>query len=590
MQTLFERLFSGRRKQEFWVALLMGGPAFLLLIMFMIWPFLNGIRLSRTNQQFNSTTGDVVGGRNYDNLLSLNIAELPDVPDDLPTDEDLSNRERILEGVWWYADEEGNAEFAEFNLNNVLDAPEGTYELLNIFTYGFGNRIPPETTLFTEGLLYSGDRLNYLRYSNVKKSGGMYLGTVASGADDFRQAAEANLALVQNTDGVRADDLLTAELVYLPPEWADLEVWGEDELRKVYEYTVLDRTYGVFVEEYDYWQAQLDLQRSTTDPDNLIGVAILRNPGPTRNLLTPEEVEELREPIWWYENSQGDLLFKWYPANLEEVGLEEFDDYPIDAVWIRFEFRGKQYAIIAKDKDFYIALRNNLYFALVVVPVQTALALLMAMLVNQKLAGMEVYRTIYFSPVVTAMVIITIVWKWLYNYDANLPQLNGLINQFLDSISGGRVGPYDWLGDPKLAMPSIMIMSIWQGVGFQMIIFLAGLQDIPEEMYEAASIDGAGIFAKFRFITLPMLRNTMIFVVLTTTILAFRLYDQVNVLVQRGAHEDSIKTMVWLALKRGREQNRIGEGAAISVVFVLIVLFVSLIQRTVVRSESAIDR
>ena len=147
-----------------------------------------------------------------------------------------------------------------------------------------------------------------------------------------------------------------------------------------------------------------------------------------------------------------------------------------------------------------------------------------------------------------------------------------------------RIGPFKWLEDSSSAMLSIIIMSIWQGVGFQMVIFLAGLQDIPEDLYEASSIDGAGVFQKFRFITLPMLRNTTIFVVLTTTILAFRLFDQVNVMTPDGGPGGSTATMVWYVIRTGWSQSQIGFASAISVVFVAIVLLISLVQQRLVRS------
>jgi multiple sugar transport system permease protein len=274
------------------------------------------------------------------------------------------------------------------------------------------------------------------------------------------------------------------------------------------------------------------------------------------------------------------LIFRWRPRGLEEIGLAKWADYEIART---FKIGGTQYAFIAKDPTFWKSLLNNFYFALVVVPIQTALALLLAILVNQKLPYVNVFRTVYFSPVVTAMVIIAVVWRFLYNPDF------GLINEMIQFVTFGQVDGFDWLQSPTMAMPAIMIMSIWQGVGFQMIIFLAGLQDIPEDLYEASSIDGANLFQQFRFITLPMLRNTMIFVVLTTTILAFRLFDQVNVMTPDGGPDESTATMVWYTIRRGWTQNEVGYASAISVVFVGIVLIVSLIQRTVVRSERAVD-
>ncbi len=274
--------------------------------------------------------------------------------------------------------------------------------------------------------------------------------------------------------------------------------------------------------------------------------------------------------------ASSDLIFRWRPAGLEDFGLGKWENYELAR---DFKLGNTRYAFIAKDPTFWIGLMNNFYFALVVVPVQTALALLLAILINQKLPYVNVFRTMYFSPVVTAMVIIAVVWSFLYNPDF------GLINEMIKFVTFGQVDGYEWLRSPKMAMPAIIIMSIWQGVGFQMIIFLAGLQDIPEDLYEASSIDGANMVQQFRFITLPMLRNTMVFVVLTTTILAFRLFDQVNVMTPDGGPDESTATMVWYAIRRGWTQNEVGYASAISVVFVAIVLLVSIIQRLVVRSE-----
>jgi len=277
---------------------------------------------------------------------------------------------------------------------------------------------------------------------------------------------------------------------------------------------------------------------------------------------------------------QGELIFRWRGRNLEDVGLGEWREYEIAR---NFDIDDNHYAIIAKDALFWKGLLNNLYFTFVVVPLQTGLALLLAIMINQKLPYRNVFRTMYFSPVVTAMVIIAVVWKFLYN-----PEF-GLINAMINFFTAGQVEGFDWLQSPDTAMPAIMIMSIWQGVGFQMIIFLAGLQDIPEDLYEASSIDGASIWQQFRFITLPMLRNTMIFVVLTTTILSFRLFDQVNVMTPDGGPDESTATMVWYAIRRGWTQGEVGYASALSVVFVAIVLLVSIIQRVLVRSESALD-
>jgi ABC-type sugar transport system permease subunit len=150
---------------------------------------------------------------------------------------------------------------------------------------------------------------------------------------------------------------------------------------------------------------------------------------------------------------------------------ENYPQYAGLREWFKVDVGNRRYVVLAGDPDFYRSLRNIFMFAIVVIPLQSGLGLVLALLVNQKLAGKNFFRTIYFSPVVTSMVVISIVWTFLYDYH------NGMVNQFLSSFS---LGPVNWLGDPKIAMWAIIIMSVWQGVGFQMVLWLAGLQGIPE--------------------------------------------------------------------------------------------------------------
>jgi multiple sugar transport system permease protein len=241
----------------------------------------------------------------------------------------------------------------------------------------------------------------------------------------------------------------------------------------------------------------------------------------------------------------------------------------------------RNFVRLIDDEAFRRALLNNFIFAAVVVPLQTSFALLLAILVNQKLRFVNVFRTVYFSPVVTTMVVVAIIWTFLYNPG------EGLINAFIQTVSFGHLGPYDWLTNPQLAFPAIMLLSIWQGVGFQMVIYLAGLQGIPDELYEAAQVDGANRWQQFWNVTLPQLRNTTIFVVIATTILAFKLFDQVWVMT-RGGPEMSTMTTIIMAYREGFKQLRVGYASAISVVFFLIVLGVSLLQRVFLREERTV--
>lgn len=233
------------------------------------------------------------------------------------------------------------------------------------------------------------------------------------------------------------------------------------------------------------------------------------------------------------------------------------------------------------SSSFHQALWNNILFVLVVVPLQTFLALLLAVLVNQKLRFINLFRTIYFSPVVTTMVVVSIVWYLLYNPG------EGLINQFISFISFGKLGPYNWLNDTSMVLPAIMILSIWQGVGFQMVIYLAGLQTIPHELYEAGRVDGANSWQQFWHITIPQLRNTTIFVIISTTILAFKLFTQVWVMT-KGGPQGASKTIIVLLYQEGFTMLRVGYASAIGVLFFLIVLSVSIFQRIYLKEERAV--
>lgn len=263
---------------------------------------------------------------------------------------------------------------------------------------------------------------------------------------------------------------------------------------------------------------------------------------------------------------------------LMAVGLSFTDQRLIPNPNLPTQFVGlRNYLRLLEDEAFLRGLLNNFYFAAVVVPLQTGLALFLAILVNQKLKGMNVFRTIYFSPVVTTMVVVAVVWTFLYNPD-------GLINTVVQAVSFGNLGPYRWLQNTRLVFPAIMVLSIWQGAGFQMVIFLAGLQDIPEYLYEAAEVDGANVIQQFFHITLPQLRNTTVFVVVSTTILAFKLFTQVEVMTQGGPQNASMTTVVHL-VHQGWKNLRVGYASAISIVFFLIVLGVSILQRRLLPEE-----
>jgi len=234
--------------------------------------------------------------------------------------------------------------------------------------------------------------------------------------------------------------------------------------------------------------------------------------------------------------------------------------------------------ILVADVVFLRALINTLVFASVIAPLQGGLALLLALLLNQALPFINVFRAIYFAPVVVSMVVVSLLWRFIY--DGN----NGLLNNLLGILSFGSFQPVDWLGNPYTAMPAMIAMSVWQAVGFHMVIWLAGLQTIPASLYEAASLDGAGGWQRFRFVTWPGLRNTAVLVLIVITIQATGLFVQVDVMT-RGGPLDATQSVVYQAVQRGYEQQDIAEGSAISVILFVIVFVIAMTQRYLTRER-----
>lgn len=255
-------------------------------------------------------------------------------------------------------------------------------------------------------------------------------------------------------------------------------------------------------------------------------------------------------------------------------------DYPQYAgmrEWFRWHSADTAKVVVATDVVFWKSLRNTLMFVLVVAPAQGTLALGLALLINQKLRGINVYRAIYFMPVVVSIVVVSLLWRFLYSEA-------GLLNSILSSLSFGLFEGRDWLGDPDTALGAIKAMSIWQAVGFHMVIWLAGLQTISPTLYEAASIEGASKWQTFRYVTWPGLRNTAVLVLIVITMQAFALFAQIDVMTN-GGPLDSTTTVVFQAVERGYGKQDISGGSAISVILFLLVLSISLIQRYLTRER-----
>jgi multiple sugar transport system permease protein len=233
----------------------------------------------------------------------------------------------------------------------------------------------------------------------------------------------------------------------------------------------------------------------------------------------------------------------------------------------------EQYHRLVGDGTFLRALANNAIFAAVVVPVQTGLALALALLLERAGGLAASVRALVFLPVVFPLSLVAVIWVLLY-----APGPQGPVNALLSRLTLGAWEARDILRDPALALPAIMLTSIWQGTGLQMVLLLAGLQAIPTERYEAARVDGAGALARFVHVTLPGLRNTLAFVSIATSILAFRLFDQVQVMT-RGGPNDATTTVIYEAVQASFVRLEIARGSAMTVVFFLVVLALTFVQR-----------
>ncbi len=251
------------------------------------------------------------------------------------------------------------------------------------------------------------------------------------------------------------------------------------------------------------------------------------------------------------------------------LSVTDFDLYAIgDIDNLRF-IALRNYSAVLRSEVFWQAFLNTLYFSLIGGPLTVAASLAAALLVNAKAARFKpLFRTIYFAPVVTTLVAVAVVFRFLYH-----PRF-GMINRTLDSLGLGSV---DWLGDPRWAMPAIILVAVWKNFGYNMIIFIAGLQNIPEELYEAARIDGAGEWKQFRHVTLPMLGPTFLFVGIVTAIGYLQLFAEPYVMT-RGGPLNSTLSAVMLMYQEGFRWWRMGYAAAIAFLLFLVIAAATALQ------------
>jgi multiple sugar transport system permease protein len=228
----------------------------------------------------------------------------------------------------------------------------------------------------------------------------------------------------------------------------------------------------------------------------------------------------------------------------------------------------RNYQKLFSDQVFWRALWNTVYYTIGTVPVGIAISLFLAIALNQRIRGIKLFRAVYFLPVISSTVAVAVVWQWLYN-----PEF-GLINYLLYLV--GIEGP-KWLTSITWAMPAVIIMSIWKNLGFNMLLFLAGLQGIPEVYYEAARIDGANWWQQFVKITLPLLSPTTLFVTVMSLINSFQVFDQVYIMTAGGPAR-STSVLVHYLYQNAFEYFRMGEASAIAYILFFLVFVITVIQ------------
>ncbi len=260
-----------------------------------------------------------------------------------------------------------------------------------------------------------------------------------------------------------------------------------------------------------------------------------------------------------------------------------------------------QYKTLLHDPIFWKSLLNTAYFVLGTVPTSLLLSLFFAVLLNQRIRAMGAYRTTFFLPVITSLVAVSMVWKWIYHPRLGLANfLLGLIGikplgwlnepTGIFKLTANSIGLSipNWLGGPSLALVAIIIMSVWKGLGYNIVLFLAGLQNIPKQLYEAARIDGAGPFRSFRRITWPLLSPTTFYVLLMTTIVSFQVFTQIYLMTGPpvGGPQGTTKVIVYYLFEKGFDAGfDRGYASAIALVLFSIILSLTLLQRKLVERK-----
>ncbi len=284
---------------------------------------------------------------------------------------------------------------------------------------------------------------------------------------------------------------------------------------------------------------------------------------------------------WWFLAPALGLIAVFFAVPVVVglfLSLTDFDLYAIgDLKSVRFLGFGN-YGQVLANPLFWKALGNTFFYVIVGGPLSVFVSLAAALLVSSRLARFQgFFRSVFFVPVVTTLVAVSIVWRYLYH-----PQY-GLIDGLLRAIG---IAPIDWLGDPQWAMPAIIVLAVWKNFGYNMLIFVAGLQSIPDDLYEAARLDGASAWQQFLHITVPGLGPTFLFVGVMTMLGHFQLFSEPYVMTQGGPLKSTL-SVVLLMYEEGFRWWRMGLAAAIAFVLFVIMLIGTMIQLRLQRSRPA---
>ncbi len=347
--------------------------------------------------------------------------------------------------------------------------------------------------------------------------------------------------------------------------------------------TVPGKVIATFTQEVDEWVRLLNRGRL---PDGLVAALAQDGASP--------------DGLWMRAREAGRWVLKDDHSNQEYTVLQEGNAlkvYRAATGWVSVPVGWDNFTRVFQDRDFVKALRNTSIYVGVSVPTTLFLALLIATLLNQAVKGRALFRLANFLPYITPVVAITMVWSWIY--DRHFGLLNYFLSSFVQALNSVTVPLFgrslsfdllDWLNNPKLVLPALIIMNVWRFVGYQALILLAGMQGIDKEYYEAARVDGGSGLQVWRRITLPLLTPQIFFLLIISLIGSFKIFEEVLILLQGPGPEKSGLTIVYYVFTKAFDSGHYGLASAASVILFAIIFALSLFQLTVTQRRVHYER